>query len=104
MTQRRRLAALASLLGVSAWACSQAPARNDSPDGAAVGQDDGGTLVAQCQALAMTFVQNCHDEFSGDALTPDTQRECMWTTYGQICRTGKAQLLLDSMKSFGENK
>jgi len=103
MTRRQRLATLALLLGASGTACSPGSPPGESPDGANEGAVDADVLVAQCEALATKFVSNCHSEYTGD-LTPDTERVCMWTTYGQICRTGNTQLLFDSMSCFGDNK
>jgi hypothetical protein len=84
-------------------ACSSTP--SEAADAGATTPDGGNTnaLVAECQTLAATFVQHCHDEYSGDALAPDTQRMCIWTTYGRICETGNAQILLDSMRCFNGN-
>ncbi len=66
--------------------------------------DAGWTTIAECQALATSFANNCNSQLLGDARAPDTQRACIWTTYAQICKTGNAQVLLDSMKCFGDNK
>jgi hypothetical protein len=85
-----------------AAACSQGSPANGSPD-AAAGPSNPSALVAQCQALAKTFSNNCYNEYIGDALTPDTERVCIWNAYGQICQTGKTQLLVDSMNCFGQN-
>jgi hypothetical protein len=79
----------------------------DASDGAtdadAAASMDAGPLVAQCQALAMTFANNCYNEYVGDTLTPNTNRVCIWQSYAAICRTGRTQLLLDSMMCFGQN-
>lgn len=45
-------------------------------------------LVAECQALATTFRDNCA---GSDA------RPCLWDAYASLCATGNTQLLVDSM-------
>jgi hypothetical protein len=99
-----RLTTFASLLVAAVPACSQSSPPSDSTDASAADSGDGGALVAQCKSLATTFVNNCQNEYSGDALTPDTERVCIWTVYAQLCGTGNTQLLVDSMSCFGENK
>jgi hypothetical protein len=87
---------------VGALACCGGP-----PSGASdteAGTVGGATgLVAQCEALATTFVNQCNNEYSGDAHTPDTGRVCIWTAYRAMCQTGNTQLLVDSMNCFGAN-
>jgi hypothetical protein len=101
----RSLACAFLTAGLSA--CSSSPAADAPPDGGTEAQSttggDASALVAQCQALAATFAQHCHDEYTGDALTPDTERVCIWNAYGQLCATGNTQLLVDSMNCFGQN-
>jgi hypothetical protein len=64
-----------------------------------------GALVSQCQALAMGFVANCHDELGADGgLTPDAARVCIWTAYSRLCATGNTKLLIDSMNCFNGNQ
>ncbi len=90
-----------------------------SSDDASATSDDGGTsdgggaqtvngvdasaLVAECQALAMSFARACETELVGGVVTPDTSRACVWTTYAHICQTGRTKLLLDSMMCLGQN-
>lgn len=54
--------------------------------------DGGAALVAACQARAAVLSANCEGA-SGDPI-----RVCLWAAYGELCETGNAQLLLDSME------
>jgi hypothetical protein len=64
---------------------------------------DAAALVAQCQTLAMQFAASCQNQVGGDAPAPDTQRVCIWNAYAQLCATGNAKLLVDSMSCFAGN-
>ncbi len=51
----------------------------------------------------MSFANTCYNEYTGDTLTPDSERVCIWQAYAHLCQTGRTQLLLDSMMCFGQN-
>jgi hypothetical protein len=87
----------------SGGAAPPGDASDNATDADAAPSADGGPLVAECQALAMTFANTCYDEYTGDTLTPDTERVCIWQAYAHLCQTGRTQLLLDSMMCFGQN-
>ncbi len=100
------LVCAASALSFDCEGPSTASEQDGGTDGGADGATisvDSGPLVEQCQALAMTFASNCYNEYTGDALTPDTERVCIWQAYARLCQTGRTQLLLDSMMCFGQN-
>jgi hypothetical protein len=88
--------------GTLVVACSQSSS-SETGDAASTGTGDAGALVAQCESLAATFVSNCMNEYIQDVYSPDTNRMCIWTAYGHMCRTGNTQLLVDSMNCFGTN-
>jgi hypothetical protein len=85
----------------SSGSSSGGASSGDASDG--LTDADAGPLVAQCQALAMSFASTCYNEYTGDTLTPDTERVCIWQAYAHLCQTGRTQLLLDSMMCFGQN-
>jgi hypothetical protein len=65
--------------------CGSSTTSTPAPDAA------GSDLVVECQALATNFEQKCSGDTSQDAV-------CLWRGYAKLCATGRAQLLIDSMK------
>jgi hypothetical protein len=72
------------LPGLLSGACSTGGTGTPGGDGGA----QPSALVAQCQSLAMNFQTKC----AGSAPRP-----CLWAAYGQLCKTGRTQLLIDSI-------
>ncbi|HEY5062745.1 MAG TPA: hypothetical protein VII52_14490 [Gemmatimonadaceae bacterium] len=90
--------------GTATEAAAEASPSGGSPSDVDANTNDAPSLhVSECEALATTFVQSCQSLHDSSGPAPDTERMCIWTAYGHLCRTGNTQLLVDSMNCFGSN-
>ena len=78
--------------GMACVACGSNGGAADAGDGSA--NPDAAALVAQCQTQAQHFATLC----AGIDVRP-----CVWNAYGELCKTGDTQLLIDSMNCLDQS-